>query len=188
MDSPVMKTDSSDPKLNDLQGHTRAILERYDEEVENSGLAGVWDCLIRVDDTSDMIRQTIFQFKQLFEQVHKDYYEDDMERKHQLKELRFNEEVDLVKLAKLINDQVKAKDMHIKQMNTVVTTMTKLQKEYRETMTARRNSVPVTEVLKMAMAFKSVIHQRIHDKRLLDDISSELSEIMRTLFPVGMGG
>ena len=186
----------SDPKLTVLNQRISDTLGACDEEVKEAGhapefgLKGAWDAIVEFDDAAGLIRQTIFQIKTVFDKVFADYFRAIVEDEKELNAIKHSENLDgegLVMLGKILSTQAKHRDITLKQLNSVSRTLKDLHKESRETAQAKQATIPFTEVLKMAMAFKSVIHQEIHDKGQLDRISDQLNEIMRKLFPPGTG-
>jgi uncharacterized coiled-coil DUF342 family protein len=60
-----------------------------------------------------------------------------------------------------------------------------LVKEYRESAMAKKSTVHISQVQKLLMVFKDVLHKYINDPTTLSKVSEECYEAMRKIFPMG---
>jgi type I site-specific restriction endonuclease len=201
------KTDNNSVMLSPAYGSVSGIkneiaksLKKYDSAI---GLAGedsletLWERAWEVRDVNDIVGANLRHIQVMIADVFRTLIESKSDGIKVLEEARLNlgQIDDVEKKAKMIqsllaleNSNEKNQIEQVKLVNALVKTSRELANEIRQSAMARRFNIHVSEVKKMAIAFRAVLHEEIQDVNLLCRISEKLDNVMKKLFPIKAEG
>ena len=175
------------------------VLVKYDKDMGLSAeesLASLWDKAWEVQDANDFVNNNLRQIQVMIEDLYRGMLEGRGEQEGRMKFLR-KEMKDIggeerEKVLKMMLDEEKRFTVvqieQMKMINNLVKTSRELANEIRQSAMARKFNVHISDVKKMAIAFRAVLHNRITDINLLCRISEELDLVMKKIFPIQANG
>lgn len=177
-----------------LHEQTSRALQDYD--LLNAGREGahglheIWEECLKYTDTSELILHNLRQFQVLLQKIHEGYYSGSKSRMKRMDDLRdgIGTPEGLQKYLDAISEDRSASVTEIGMIDKIGRTIIAFAKEQRESAMAKRTAIHVTIVEKLALTFIGILHTHIHDQKLLKEVSDELDEAMRRVFPLSVTG
>lgn len=173
-----------------MESRTHKILQDFDKKKkelrpdDNSApTAEIWQEIIKFNDLNEMLRINVAQIQSMCQEIFDEIHNDKIQEMDEFKGLICGGEKEVELYSALMEKHDEKIHCKVMAMNLLTKTLIALNKEYRDCAASRRTSVPVSQVEKMALAFRAVLHEKIQDINLLMSISDALQDTMRDLFP-----
>lgn len=176
------------------------ILALHDEKMKiqkEDSYALMWDRAWEVKDANDLVGKNLRNVEVIIQDLYRTLMKD--REQHVISLDLLKEEYKTAKTAKDKNrirnlirwqerDFGKLQIEQLKMINALMRTEKELANEIRQSAMARRFNVHITEVKKLLLGIRAVLHDRIQDVNLLCRISDDLEMLMKKILPVRADG
>lgn len=176
------------------------ILALHDEKMKipkEDSYALMWDRAWEVKDANDLVGKNLRNVEVIIQDLYRTLMKD--REQHVISLDLLKEEYKDAKTAKDKNrirnlirwqerDFGKLQIEQLKMINALMRTEKELANEIRQSAMARRFNVHITEVKKLLLGIRAVLHDRIQDVNLLCRISDDLEMLMKKILPVRADG
>ena len=163
-------------KMADSEGAEREVTESEYE---------IFQLILKCEDLNELVRFNINCMQRIITEIQNDMLESTVERNGEILKLREGDAKDVKAYVAIIQHYDDTRNERINTLNRVVKVFKDLVKEYRESAMAKRSTVHISQVQKLLMVFKDVLHKYINDPTTLAKVSEECYEAMRKIFPMG---
>lgn len=195
--SALQKTAGSIDGIKDDISRTLSDYDKKIGSVPENSLATLWERAWEVKDVNDLVNNNLRQIQVMIEDLYRAMLDERTAHAENIKQLRAdledckNSKEKKQQLRLLLGAESNYSESQIQQLkiiNALVKTSRELANEIRQSAMARRFNIHISDVKKMAIAFRAVLHDRIQDVNLLCRISEDLDGVMKKIFPIKADG
>lgn len=164
----------------------RKLDEQPGEEIELSASEyEVWKAVLKCDDLNEMVRFNVQSIQRLIIDLQNEIIQSFSISQGEIAKLRMGTPKEVEAYVAVIENYERTKKDRLDTLTKLVKCFKDLVKEYRESAMAKKSTVHISQVQKLLMVFKDVLHKYINDPTTLTKVSEECYEAMRKIFPMG---
>jgi len=176
-------------EVKDFRSRVALDLRKFDEtrkklDPNASSYEEVWNNVVAIQDTNQLVRENLNQMQVVLHRLLEQFYARDRLREEKLAELLSSEDRESLELYHLVREEhAKERMSDVKCIDMIANTCNRLANEHRQCLLAKKYYYHSSMVQGLLAYVASVLHQEIHNVKLLDKISAKVRDGIDKFLP-----